>query len=149
MSNTTYPHKYLYGWTVIVTLTTFIAGFLSILEGARIITRFFILPDIPGGCILILISFIFATAVMKGRSDRPGWISFSYVASLLLLVFAGCSVLIEGGNVLTTIMEGEEEANILTILSPGFIWAGIIAIPLYLGVSKLLYKCSCRGECCE
>ncbi|MDD3574551.1 hypothetical protein [Methanospirillum sp.] len=148
MSNTSYPHKYLYGWTVIVTLATFFAGLLSIFEGLGFTTGFFILPDIPGGCILILLSLIFATAVFKGRSDRPGWISFSYVASLLLLAFAGCSILVEGGNVLTAIMEGEE-ANLLSILTPAFIWVGIIAIPLYLGVSKLLYKCSCGGDCCE
>ena len=149
MSNTTYPHKYLYGWTGIVALSTFIAGLLSILEGAGIAFGLSILPDIPGGCILVLLSLIFGTAVLKGRSDRPGWISFSYVASLLLLAFAGCSILVEGGNLLTAIMEGEEEVNLISILSPAFIWAGIIAIPLYMGVSKLMYKCSCRGDCCE
>jgi len=148
MSNTSYPHQNLYGWTTIVALTTFVAGLISILEGAGIVTGLFILPDIPGGCILIMISLIFATAVLKGRSDRPGWISFSYIASLLLLIFAGCSILVEGGNFLTLVMEGEE-ADILNIISPGFIWAGIVAIPLYFGVSKILYKCSCGGGCCE
>jgi hypothetical protein len=148
MSNTTYPHKYLYGWTVIVALATFIAGLLSLLEGAGIVTGLFILPDIPGGCILILISAIFGTAFLKGRTDRPGWISFSYIASLLLVIFAICSFLVEGGNYLTLVMEGEE-ANILTLFSPAFIWAGILAIPLYMGVSKILSKCSCGRDFCE
>ncbi|MDD1723832.1 MAG: hypothetical protein LUQ07_01735 [Methanospirillum sp.] len=148
MSDTTYPHSYLYGWTTIVTLATFVAGLLSILEGAGFITGLFILPDIPGGCILVLISALFGTAVVKGKIDRPGWISFTYIACLLLLVFAGCAILVEGGDYLTLIMEGEE-ADIITIISSAFIWAGILAIPLFFGVSKILYRCSCGGECNE
>ncbi|KAF5086274.1 hypothetical protein DSECCO2_59060 [anaerobic digester metagenome] len=148
MENTTYPHQYLYGWTGLVALTTFIAGLLSILEGAGIVTGLFILPDIPGGCILIMISALFGSAFLKGKTDRPGWISFSYIGALLLVVFAGCAILVEGGNVLTLIMEGEE-ANLLTIISSSFIWAAILVLPLLAGVSKLLYGCSCGGECCE
>jgi hypothetical protein len=147
MNNTTYPHQYLYGWTGIVTLTTGIAGIISILEGAGIGTGLFI-PDIPGGCILLLIAALFATAVIKGRTDRPGWISISYIGALLLVVFAGCAILVETGNFLTLIMEGEE-AHLLTIVSSSFIWAAILAIPLLAGVSKLLYGCSCGGDCCE
>jgi len=148
MSEIVYPHNYLYGWTGIVSVATFIAGLLAILEGAGIVTGIYILPDIPGGCILILLSAVFGTAYHKGRTDRPGWISFSYIASLFLLIFALCSVLIQGGNYLAVIMEGEE-ADALTIISSSFIWAAIIAIPLYVGVSKLLYKCSCSGDRCE
>lgn len=148
MSETTYPHSYLYGWTVIVTLVSFLAGLLSILKGAGFITGLFILPDIPGGCILVLISALFATAVVKGKTDRPGWISFTSIASLLLLVFAGCAILVEGGNYLTLIMEGEE-AEMVRIISSAFIWAGILAIPLFIGVSRILYRCSCGGECNE
>ncbi len=147
MNNTTYPHQYLYGWTGIVTLTTCIAGIISILEGAGIGTGLFI-PDIPGGCILLLIATLFATAVIKGRTDRPGWISFSYIGALLLVVFAGCAILVEIGNFLTLIMEGEE-AHLLTIISSSFIWAAILAIPLLTRVSRLLYRCSCGGDCCE
>ena len=147
MNNTTYPHQYLYGWTGIVTLTTCIAGIISILEGAGIGTGLFI-PDIPGGCILLLIATLFATAVIKGRTDRPGWISFSYIGALLLVVFAGCAILVEIGNFLTLIMEGEE-AHLLTIISSSFIWAAILAVPLLAGVSKLLYGCSCGGDCRE
>ncbi|HOW05840.1 hypothetical protein [Methanospirillum hungatei] len=147
MNNTTYPHQYLYGWTGIVTLTTCIAGIISILEGAGIGTGLFI-PDIPGGCILLLIAALFATAVIKGRTDRPGWISFSYIGALLLVVFAGCAILVETGHFLTLIMEGEE-AHLLTIVSSSFIWAAILAIPLLIGVSRLLYGCSCGGDCCE
>lgn len=147
MNNTTYPHQYLYGWTGIVTLTTCIAGIISILEGAGIGTDLFI-PDIPGGCILLLIAALFATAVIKGRTDRPGWISFSYIGALLLVVFAGCAILVETGHFLTLIMEGEE-AHLLTIVSSSFIWAAILAIPLLIGVSRLLYGCSCGGDCCE
>ena len=147
MNNTTYPHQYLYGWTGIVTLTTCIAGIISILEGAGIGTGLFI-PDIPGGCILLLIAALFATAVIKGRTDRPGWISFSYIGALLLVVFTGCTILVQTGNFLTLIMEGEE-AHLLTIVSSSFIWAAILAIPLLIGVSRLLYGCSCGGDCCE
>ena len=147
MNNTTYPHQYLYGWTGIVTLTTCIAGIISILEGAGIGTGLFI-PDIPGGCILLLIATLFATAVIKGRTDRPGWISFSYIGALLLVVFAGCAILVETGNFLTLIMEGKE-AHLLTIISSSFIWAAILAVPLLAGVSKLLYGCSCGGDCRE
>lgn len=148
MSETVYPHNYLYGWTGIVTVVTFIAGLLSILRGAEIVNGAYLLPDIPGGCILILLSAIFGTAYYKGRTDRPGWISFSYIGSLMLLIFAVCTVLINGGNYLGLIMGGEE-GDAFTIISSTFIWAAIIAIPLYLGVSKLMYKCSCGGDCCE
>jgi len=147
MDNTTYPHQFLYGWTGIVTLTTCIAGIISILEGAGIGTGLFI-PDIPGGCILLLIAALFATAVIKGRTDRPVWISFSYIGALLLVVFAGCAILVEIGNFLTLIMEGKE-AHLLTIISSSFIWAAILAVPLLAGVSKLLYGCSCGGDCRE
>ena len=147
MEHTTYPHQYLYGWTGIVALTTCIAGIVAIMEGAGMGIGIFI-PDIPGGCILILLSALFATAVMKGRTDRPGWISFSYIGALLLVVFAGCVILVETGNFLTLIMEGEE-AHLLTIVSSSFIWAAILAIPLLAGVSKLLYRCSCGGDCRE
>lgn len=148
MTNTSYPHRYLYGWTAIVSIATLIAGLLAILKGAGVVADTFILPDIPGGCILIMLSALFGAAVLKGRSDRPGWISYSYIASLLLLIFAGCAILIEGGNYLTLIMEGEE-VDILTIISSAFIWVGILTIPLQIGVSKLLYQCSCGGGCSE
>ncbi|MBN1167694.1 MAG: hypothetical protein JXA44_11285 [Methanospirillaceae archaeon] len=148
MSDTTYPHGYLYGWTAVVAVTTFIAGLLSILEGAGIESDLFILPDIPGGCILLLISALFITAFLRGRSDRPGWISFSYIGGLLLLVFAGCVILIEAGNYLTLVMEGEE-ADMCTIISSAFVWAAILAVPLYYGVYKILYRSSCRGVSCE
>lgn len=147
MKTTCYPHHYLYGWTGIVALTTGIAGIVSITEGAGIGTGLFN-PDIPGGCILILLSALFGTAFMKGITDRLGWISFSYIGAFLLVVFTGCTILVQTGNVLTLIMEGEE-AHLMTIVRSSFIWGAIPALPLLYGMSQLLYGCAIEGDSCE
>ncbi len=139
-----YPHDYLYHWTAVVALTTCIAGLFSILEGVGGGPALF-LPDVPGGCILLMISALFATAYQRGRDDRPGWIAFSYIGALLLMIFAGCTVLIELGNYVTSILQGNA-ACILFIISSSFIWAAILVIPLLVGVSRLLAQCACGGD---
>jgi hypothetical protein len=87
----------------------------------------------------------FATAYQRGRDDRPGWIAFSYIGALLLMIFAGCTVLIELGNYVTSILQGNA-ACILFIISSSFIWAAILVIPLLVGVSRLLAQCACGGD---
>ena len=148
MTHIQYPHTFLYGWTAVVALASFVGGLVSVLKGVGIGVDLCILPDIPGGCILILLSVILGTAVTKGRTDRPGWISFSYIGALLLLAFAVCAILVEGGTYLTRVIEGEE-GNVLAIISSAFIWVAILALPLLVGISKLLSECSCGGDRCE
>ena len=54
MSITSLPHKNLYVWTVVLTVVTIFGGILAIVSGIGI-EGIPVTPDIPGGCILLLL----------------------------------------------------------------------------------------------
>ena len=148
MSSPCYPHKYLHGWTAVVALVICIGGLLSIVEGAQIETGLPVHPDIMGGCILLLLGALLGSGFLKGQSDRPAWVSYSYVGSLLMLIFAGCMIFMGIADNLALVLE-DEPVDLISLIGSGFIWGAILSIPLYTGSKALLYGCSVGCECNE
>lgn len=148
MSSPCYPHKYLHGWTAVVALVICIGGLLSIVEGAGTETGLPVHPDIMGGCILLLLAALLGSGFLKGQSDRPAWVSYSYVGSLLMLIFAGCMVFMGIADTIALLLE-EEPLELVWFYGSAFIWGGLLSIPLYTGSKALLYGCSEVCECHE
>lgn len=144
MSINKLPHKNLYVWTVVLTAVTMIGGILSIITGIGIETAIPATPDIPGGIILLLLGSLLATGLYEGRHDHARWVQFGYTGIILILIFGVCTVIISGANLLSLMLEGEE-TDPVSILYSGYIWAAILAMPIYPGLKKLLFGCSQGG----
>ncbi len=144
MSINSTPHKNLYAWTVVLTVVTIFGGILAIVSGIGI-EGIPVTPDIPGGCILLLLGALLATGLFEGSRDHARWVQFGYTGVLLILIFGACSFIISGANLLSLMIEGEA-AYPVSLISSGFIWAALLAIPAYPGIRNLLLGCSQGGE---
>jgi len=144
MSINKLPHKNLYTWTIFLTLVTIVGGILSIITGIGIETGIPATPDIPGGLILLLLGLLLATGLYEGMHDHARWVQFGYTGIILILIFGVCTAIISGANLLSLMIEGEQ-VDPVTILSSGFIWAALLALPVYPGLKKLLFGCSQGG----
>ena len=144
MSITSIPHQKLYLWTVVLTAVTLSGGILAILSGVGI-EGIPVTPDIPGGCILLLLGVILATGLYEGSRNHARWAQFGYTGIILILIFGACSFIISGANLLSLIIEGET-ADPVALISSGFIWAALLAIPAYPGIKNLLFNCSQGGD---
>ncbi|WP_319538208.1 hypothetical protein [uncultured Methanospirillum sp.] len=144
MSINSIPHKNLYAWTVVLTVVTVFGGILAIISGIGI-EGIPVTPDIPGGCILLLLGALLATGLYEGSRDHARWVQFGYTGIILILIFGVCSVIISGANLLSLMIEGEA-AEPVALISSGFIWAALLAIPAYPGIRNLLFGCSQEGE---
>jgi len=144
MSFNNLPHKKLYAWTVVLTVVTLFGGILAIISGIGI-EGTPVTPDIPGGCILLLLGSLLATGLYEGSRDHARWVQFGYTGIILILIFGACSFIISGANLISLMIEGEV-ADPITLISSGFIWAALLAIPAYPGIKNLLFGCSQGGE---
>jgi len=146
MSSHHLPHANLYIWTAVITVVLVCSGLLSIGGGLGIDTGLPLAPDIGGGCILLLLGAILGTGLVEGNADRARFVQFGYAGLLLLLIFGVCTVIIFAAQALSLVLEGQA-ADWIPLTGSGFIWASIIALPLFPRIKKILFGCS-QGECC-
>ncbi|HWQ64939.1 MAG TPA: hypothetical protein VN429_11025 [Methanospirillum sp.] len=144
MSINKLPLKNLYAWTIVLTAVTMIGGILSIISGIGIEITIPVAPDIPGGIILLLLGLLLATGLYEGMHDHTRWVQFGYTGIILILIFGVCTVIISGANLLSLMLEGEE-TDPVSILYSGYVWAAILALPIYPGLKTLLFGCSQDG----
>ena len=83
---------------------------------------------------------------VEGNADRARFVQFGYAGLLLLLIFGVCTVIIFAAQALSLVLEGQA-ADWIPLTGSGFIWASIIALPLFPRIKKILFGCS-QGECC-
>lgn len=148
MAYKNFPQTFLYLWTGAVAVVTVISAILSLGEGIGISSGLPVTSDIPGGCILLLNGVILMTGVVEGRADRARWVQYGYIGLLLLLIFGSCTVLISGANSISMLIEGKSP-DLLPLFGSGFVWAGILAIPAYPGVRKILFAAHREVYCNE
>ncbi len=146
MSTHHLPHANLYIWTAVIAVVVLCSGLLSIGGGLGIDTGIPVAPDVAGGCILILLGAILVTGLVEGNADRARFVQFGYAGLLLLLIFGVCTAIIFAAQALSLVLEGEAPEWVF-LTGSGFIWASILAAPLYPRIRKILFGCS-QGECC-
>lgn len=140
-----FPHSTLYLWTLVLSLITFISGLLTLGEGIGISTGLPVSPDIAGGFILLLLGIILMTGVYEGRNDRARWIQYGYTGILLLLIFGVCTILVNAANIIALMIEGETY-DLFSILSSGFVWMALLALPAFSPIRNILFGCSQGGD---
>jgi hypothetical protein len=145
MNRSVYPHNTLYHFTIIVALVAGISGLLMVFAGAGVQFISVVTPDFAGGCILLLIMTILWSGLMEGRTDRAQWIRYAYIGTLLAGIFAVCTLVIALGLGVARLLGGEA-ADLSPLAGSGFIWTGILAIPAWMRIQKIVNECS-RGEC--
>ncbi len=126
----------------IIALAAALSGLIMFLEGIGLITGEFS-PDPVQGLVLVLISALLFSGLREQQNNPALRYGYSYIGSLLAVIFALCTVVIEvGAGVVQFIEEGSFDLS--PLLHSGIFWVGIFSIPIYFAVIKVINQ-NCSG----